>query len=44
MNILPMTQSVHPVPHVHEDIETIVYLLEEGCSVFHGENLENETK
>ena len=32
-----------PVPHVHKDIETIAYLLEGECSVFHGENLENET-
>ena len=31
------------VPHVHKDIETIAYLLEGECSVFHGANLENET-
>ena len=43
MNILPMPSGVHPVPHVHKDIETIAYLLEGECSVFHGENLENET-
>ena len=43
MNILPMPPGVHPVPHVHKDIETIAYLLDGECSVFHGENLENET-
>ena len=43
MNILPMPSGVHPVPHVHKDIETIAYLLEGECSVFHGESLENET-
>ena len=24
MNILPMPSGVHPVPHVHKDIETII--------------------
>ncbi len=43
MNILPLPSGVHPVPRVHKDIETSAYLLEGECSVFHGENLENET-
>ena len=43
MNILPMPSGVHPVPHVHKDIQTITYLLKGEYSVFHGKNLENET-
>lgn len=43
MNILPMLSGVHPVPHVHKDIEAIAYLLEGECSVFHGQRLEYET-
>ena len=30
-----MPSGVHPVLHVYEDIETIAYLLEGVCSVFH---------
>ena len=43
MNILPMPPGVHPVPHVHKDIETIAYLLEGECTLFHGDKLENQT-
>ncbi len=37
MNILPMPPGVHPVPHLHKDIETIAFLLEGEYSVFHRE-------
>ena len=36
MNILPMPSGVHPVPHVHKDIETIAYLLEGSAQSFTG--------
>ena len=42
-NILTMPSGIHPVPHVHKDIETIAYLLEGECFVFNGENLQIET-
>ena len=29
MNVLPMPPVVHSIHHIHKDIETIAYLLEE---------------
>ena len=43
MNVLPMPPGVHSVPHIHKEIETIAYLLEGECTLFHGENLEQQT-
>ena len=43
MNILPMPPGIHSIPHIHKDIETIAYLLEGECTLFHGEKLENKT-
>jgi len=43
MNVLPMPPGVHSVPHIHKDIETIAYLLEGECTLFHGDKLENQT-
>ena len=43
MNILPMPPGVHSIPHIHKDIETIAYLLEGECTLFHGNRLENQT-
>ena len=43
MNILPMASGVHSIPHIHKDIETIAYLLEGECTLFHGDKLENQT-
>ena len=43
MNVLPMPAGVRAKIHFHENIETIAYLLEGECTVFHGENLENQT-
>ena len=31
------------VPHIHKEIETIAYLLEGECTLFHGDNLEQQT-
>ena len=36
MNVLPMPPGVHSIPHIHKDIETIAYLLEGECTLFHG--------
>ncbi len=38
MNVLPMPPGVHSVPHIHEEIETIAYLLEVEYTLFHGDN------
>ena len=43
MNVLPMLPGVHSIPHIHKDIETIAYLLEGECTLFHGNKLENQT-
>ena len=43
MNVLPMPPGVHSVPHIHKEIETIAYLLEGECTLFHGDNLEHQT-
>ena len=43
MNILPMPPGVKSKPHIHRGIETIAYMLEGECTLFHGEKLENQT-
>ena len=43
MNVLPMPAGVRAKIYFHENIETIAYLLEGECTVFHGDNLENQT-
>ena len=43
MNVLPMPQGVHSIPHIHKEIETIAYLLEGECTLFHGNKLEKQT-
>ena len=43
MNILPMPAGVKSKPHIHRGIETIAYMLEGECTLFHGEQLENQT-
>ncbi len=43
MNVLPMPPGVHSIPHIHKEIETIAYLLEGECTLFHGDELENQT-
>ena len=43
MNVLPMPAGVRAKIHFHENIETIAYLLEGECTVFHGDNPENQT-
>ena len=43
MNILPMPPGVKSKPHIHRGIETIAYMLEGECTLFHGEQLENQT-
>ena len=43
MNVLPMPAGGRAKIHFHENIETIAYLLEGECMVFHGDNLENQT-
>ena len=42
MNVLPMLPGVHSVPHIHKEIETIAYLLQGECTLFYGDNLENQ--
>ena len=41
MNVLPMPPGVHSIPHIHKDIETIAYLLEGECTLFHGDKQKN---
>ena len=43
MNILPMPPGVRSKPHIHKGIETIAYMLEGECTLFHGYQLENQT-
>ena len=43
MNVLPMAPGIHSIPHIHKEIETIAYLLEGECTLFHGQKLENHT-
>ena len=43
MNILPMPAGVKSKPHIHRGIETIAYMLEGECTLFHGKQLENQT-
>ena len=43
MNVLPMPPGVHSIPHIHKEIETIAYLLEGDCTLFHGNKLEKQT-
>ena len=43
MNILPMPPGIHSIPHIHKEIETIAYMLEGECTLFHGEKLEKQT-
>ena len=41
MNVLPMPPGVHSIHHIHKDIETIAYLLEGECTLFHGDKHKN---
>ena len=43
MNVLPMAPGAKAKPHFHKGIETIAYMLEGECTVFHGPGLENQT-
>ena len=43
MNVLPMAPGVRSKPHIHKNIETIAYMLEGECTLFHGQKLENQT-
>jgi uncharacterized RmlC-like cupin family protein len=43
MNVLPMPDGARANVHYHKGIETIAYLLEGECVVYHGENLEHVT-
>ena len=43
MNVLPMLPGVKSKPHIHKGIETIAYMLEGECTLFHGKQLENQT-
>jgi uncharacterized RmlC-like cupin family protein len=43
MNVLPMPDGARAKVHYHKGIETIAYLLEGTCVVYHGDNLEFET-
>ena len=43
MNVLPMPPGVKSKPHIHKGIETIAYMLEGECTLFHGVQLENQT-
>ncbi len=36
MNVLPMPPETKAKPHFHKPIETIAYMLEGECTVFHG--------
>jgi uncharacterized RmlC-like cupin family protein len=41
MNVLPMPPGARAKTHYHEGIETIAYLLEGQCVVYHGARLED---
>ena len=43
MNVLPMPSGAKAKPHFHRGIETIAYMLEGECTVFHGPTLEYQT-
>ena len=43
MNGLPMPPGVKSKLHIHKGIETIAYMLESECTLFHGQKLENQT-
>ena len=43
MNVLPMPPGAKAKPHFHKGIETIAYMLEGECTVFHGSTLEHQT-
>ena len=40
MNVLPMPSGARAKVHYHQKIETIAYLLEGECAVYHGNKLE----
>jgi len=43
MNVLPMAPGGKSKPHIHKGIETIAYMLEGECTLFHGQKLESQT-
>ena len=43
MNVLPMPSGAKAKPHFHKGIETIAYMAEGECTVFHGSTLEHQT-
>ena len=43
MNVLPMPPGGKSKPHIHKGIETIAYMLEGECTLFHGQKLESQT-
>ena len=43
MNVLPMPPGGKSQPHIHKGIETIAYMLEGECTLFHGQKLESQT-
>ena len=43
MNVLPMPSGAKAKPHFHRGIETIAYMVEGECTVFHGSTLEHQT-
>ena len=43
MNVLPMPPGGKSKPLVHKGIETIAYMLEGECTLFHGQKLESQT-
>jgi len=43
MNVLPMPSGGKSKPHIHKGIETIAYMLEGECTLFHGQKLESQT-
>ena len=43
MNVLPMPSGAKAKPHFHKGIETIAYMVEGECTVFHGSTLEHQT-
>jgi uncharacterized RmlC-like cupin family protein len=44
MNVLPMPAGARARVHYHQGIETIAYLLEGACSVWHGAALEHRVQ
>ena len=43
MNVIPIPPLSTAKPHYHKGIETIAYMLEGECTVFHGKKLANQT-